>query len=200
MSNEKQKLLNEIDRFRRQYGESTESHGDIKNPHMQEHGQIFEMALPSDWVEGEPYLFKGGIGTRSFREVHPIDAPQAMLSFYYRGLPMSEQAGKTFHQLLASWPRTLSVKEIESVGDVLRDKRNAEDFAIYYAQTEDWNGKMVLCVEGRYKEVQEDVFEIFVDASGDGRVVQEIYFQAPKDSFAKFAKAAKESMRSIVWK
>lgn len=199
MSDERQKLKDEVHRIKSQYDGSNEI-GDTKEPLFQNHGQIMEMALPYGWVEGAPYQFRGGIGTRSFREVHPIDAPQAMLTFFYRGLPVSQECGDVFRAMLANPPHTLTEKEIRSLGDALRDKINPDDFLIYYAKTEDYNGKVVLCIEGRYKEVQEDVFEIFVDASGDGRAIQEIYFQAPKDSFAKYAKAAKESIRSIVWK
>ncbi len=199
MSDDRQKLKDEVQRIKSQYDGSNVAE-DTREPLFQNHGQIMEMALPHGWVEGAPYQFRGGVGTRSFREVHPIDAPQAMLSFYYRGLPVSQEWGDVFHAMLAKPPHTLTEKEIQSLGDTLRDKINPDDFLTYYAKTEDYNGKVVLCIEGRYKEVQEDVFEIFVDASGDGRSIQEIYFQAPKDSFAKHAKAAKESIRSIVWK
>lgn len=201
MSDEKQQLKEKIERIKNQFDPlASESSADKRNPSIANHGQIKEIVLPSGWVEGAPYNFRGGIGTRSFKEVHPIEAPQAMLSFFYRGLPVKEENARVFHALLEKKPHTLTEKEVQSLGEVLRDKLKPEDFSVFYAQTEDWNGKRVLCIEGRYKAVQEDAFEIFVDASGDGSAIQEIFFQAPKDSFLKYAKAAKESMRSITWK
>lgn len=170
------------------------------NPEVRNHGQIAEMTLPKGWEEGPPYRFAGGIGTRSFREIHPPEAPKAMLCFYYRGLPINPEAGKNFHDILAKPGHVLTQDELNSLGEVLRDKAKAEDFTPFLARTEDWNGKRVLVVEGRYPGIQEDTFEIFVDASGDGRAVQEIYYQAPKDIYIKYAKAAKDSMKSIQWK
>lgn len=170
------------------------------NPEMRNHGQIAEMTLPTGWEEAPPYRFTGGIGTRSFRNIHPPEAPNAILGFYYRGLPINEEAGKSFHDILQRPPHVLTQEEFKSLSEVLRDKAQAEDFISYVARTEDWNGKRVLVVEGRYAEIQEDTIELFVDARRDGRVIQEIYFQAPKDVYLKYAKAARGAMKSIQWR
>ncbi len=197
----RQTLQAEIDRLRNQLGRGdARSDGPDPNPEVKNHGQIAEMTLPKGWVGGAPYKFSGGIGTRSFREVHPADAPNAMLCFYYRGLPISADGGKAFHDLLQKPPHALTEDELKSLSEVLRDKARPEDFKVSSVRTQDWNGRRVLVVEGRYPGIQEDTTEIFVDASGDGRAVQEIYYQAPTDVYAKYATAAKDSMKSIDWK
>jgi hypothetical protein len=164
------------------------------------HGQIAHMVFPEGWVEGPPYRFEGGIGTRSFREFHPIEDPKAMLCFYYRGLPVNAALGERFHSVLEQEPHVLSDEEYSSLREILRDKHNPEDFTLISAQVEDFNGKRVLTVFGRYNKIQEDIYEIFIDADRTGRVVQEVYFQAPVDSYMKYLQDAINAMKSIEWK
>jgi len=165
---------------------------------IRDHGQIAQMELPEGWVEGPPHTFS--VGTRSFRELHPVEAPRFTLCFYYRGLLIPEAAGKAFHELLEKPAHVLSRAELQSVGEVLRDKARADDFNTSLARTEDLNGKRVLVVAGCYPRINEETVEVFVDARGDGRAVQEIYYQAPQDVFSQHAKAAKNAIRSIRWK
>jgi len=189
----------EIDRLKRQLNISPPLQT-TANPEMKNHGQISEMSLPGAWVETGPYSFAGGIGTRSFRGIHPPEHPKAILGFYYRGLPVSEEAGDHFHTILAEPPHVLGAAELESLSEVLRDKAWIVDFAKSSARTENINGKQILVVEGRYLGIQEDSCHFFVDALGDGRVVQEIYYQAPKDIYARYLKEAQDSLKSIKWK
>ena len=77
------------------------------------HGQIGKMPFPQGWEEGPPT--SGDIGTRSFREVHPHNDPQAKLCFYYRGLPASDGAGKNFKEILDKPPHILTKNEIMEI-------------------------------------------------------------------------------------
>jgi hypothetical protein len=161
-------------------------------------GQIKSMTLPSGWEEGPST--SGGIGSRSFREVHPAEFPDAKLCFYYRGLPTSEKSGDAFKAILDKPPHILSGAEISSLDEVLRGKDDKTVFSPLMIKTEDMNGKRVLTVNGRLNERQDDLKEILVDAEGTGRVVQEIYFQAPKELYTRYMKNAQQSMNSIEWK
>jgi hypothetical protein len=163
-------------------------------------GQIKDITLPKGWVGGEPYQFVGGVGARSFREVHPDAQPGSTLGFYYRGLPIGEEAAVNFHNLIEKPAHMLTQAELSSLHEVLRDKAGPKDFTPMVARTEDINGKRVLVIEGRYRELQEDTFAVFIDASGDGRAVQEVYYQAAKDNYLDNLKAARDAIRSIRWK
>jgi hypothetical protein len=165
---------------------------------VEDRGQIKEMTLPAGWEEGPST--SGGIGTRSFREVHPAEFPDAKLCFYYRGLPTSDAAGAAFKAVLDQPPHILSSKEISSLGEILRGKDDPNTFSPLMIKTEDVNGKRVLTVNGRINEKQDDLKEILVDADGTGKVVQEIYFQAPKELYTRYMKAAQDSMKTIEWK
>ncbi|HEY9715418.1 MAG TPA: hypothetical protein V6C72_18235 [Chroococcales cyanobacterium] len=169
-----------------------------KTVQMKDHGQIKEMALPKGWVDGIESA--GQQGTESFKEVHPKDAPDATLCFYYRGLPMTECSADTFKSILDKPPHVLSTSEIKSLSEVLRGKDNPDSFAAVMIKTEDLNGKRVLMVNGRLKDTQEDLQGVLVDADGSGKFVQEIYFQAPKDLYMRYNKEARQALKSIEWK
>lgn len=164
------------------------------------HGQIATMTFPPGWIEGPPHEFRGGVGTKSFREVHPVDAPNASMCFYFRGLPASEAAGQSFQAVLAQPAHVLTADEINSLDEILRGKGSAQEFQVGAVQTEDLNGKRLLAVQGRWLERQEDVLAIYVSADNSGRLVQEIYFQAPVHLYARYLPEAQQAMRSIKWK
>ena len=163
-----------------------------------DHGQIDKMELPNSWVEGPATT--GGIGTRSFREVHPETDPDAKLCFYYRGLPASDAAGKNFRNVLDKPAHILTKGEINSLSEILRGKDDPKIFTPTMIRTEELNGKLVLTVNGRLNEKQADLKAIIVDADGSGTVVQEIYFQAPKEIYLRYMKDARHAMNTINWK
>ena len=165
------------------------------------HGQIDRMTFPEGWVAGEP-VPNPGIGSRSFRDVHRADQPEVSVCFFYRGLPVSDGAANYFHAVLQAAPHKLTEAELESVQEILRFKTpfKSEQFLMSSARTEDINGKRVLIVEGSYAASSDRIYEIYVDADGTGRVVQEIYYQAPENSYDRHAKDVMNIVQSIKWK
>lgn len=168
--------------------------------HVTNQGQISDMVLPKGWKVGvQSQNVQGNSDYRDFRPEGDSDS-NARLCFFYRGRVTSRASGERFHTLLKAPDHVLSGKELESLKEVLRDKVTP-GFSLLSARTEELNGKRVLMIEGRFVEIQQDVRAILVDANGTtGRVVQEIYYQAPKDSYLRYLKHAKESMNSIEWK
>ncbi len=161
-------------------------------------GQISCMELPSGWEKGADEEKRQHSAT--YHEYHPEGDPSCQLGFYYRGRRTSENAGHNFHEVLNKPVHSLSRSEFDSLKETIRDKFNSTDFHATNARTVDINGKRVLLLEGRYNEIQQDAKHIFVDADGTGTAVQEIFFQAPKDKFANYAKTAERAMKSIRWK
>src|SRR5262249_29954654 len=94
----------------------------------------------------------------------------------------------------------LGPDEIKDVAQVIRDKSNQDDFELFSPRTESLNGKMVLVIEGRYVEAQEDAYSIYVDADGSGRLIRELHYRAPKYQFLRYLTSARKTFRSIVWK
>jgi len=179
---------------------STEIEKPNPHPEVHDHGQIGTMTLPEGWVEAPPREFMGGIGTRALREFYPPEQPEARLYLYYRGLPVSTTAGARFHKLLQAPPHNLTENELQLLSEALEDKANPDDFIVSDARIDDWNGKRVLVIEGKYTEVELDCLELFIDASSDGRAIQEVYYQAPHEVYSKYLPAARASLQSITWK
>lgn len=161
-------------------------------------GQIRSMSLPTGWEAGASQTGIAGQGT--FSEYHPPESPDTNICFFYRGRPVKASAAESFTSLLCQKPHFLTASELKSVADIIRDKADAEVFSVLFAKTAYWNGKCVMIVEGRYKNWDEDTFAIFVDASGTGWFVQEVYFQSPRTEYVRYRKEAKEALATIEWK
>jgi len=164
------------------------------------HGQIENIAIPEGWVEGPVTEFQG-IGTRSLREFHPPEAPDAQLCLFYRGLPVSAEGGELFREVLSEPDHQLSNDEVIALGEILRERADANVFELVNPpRTSTMSGKRVLLIEGLYKATNKYLQEMFINADGSGRVVQEIYFIAPQDDYCLHAVAAQEACNSIRWK
>jgi len=164
-------------------------------------GQVDSMVFPLGWVAGEP-AENPGIGSRWFREVYREDSPETSICFFYRGLPVADGPAEAFRSVLSRPAHSLSEDELKSLTRILEHKTPLESdlFKLTSARTEDWNGKTVMIVEGEYKESDDRIFEIYVDADGSGRFVQEIFYQAPSEQFLKFADEAQSALLSVKWK
>ncbi len=161
-------------------------------------GQIASVAIPAGWEEAPEK--KSGIPTMGYKSFHPKEAPQAELSFFYRGRRISKEGANAFKALLKKAPHVLSPGEFYSLKEILRDKSDPQEFAMLIAKTEEFNGKSVLVVEGRYLQIQEENRSIILDADGEGTAIQEIFFQAPKLIFPRYYRSATAAMRSIAWR
>jgi hypothetical protein len=172
-----------------------------QNQHMTQllnKGQIESIDLPRGWQREE--VAQGDIGSRSLVEFKVPDAPDARLAFFYRGLPINDDDAATFHATLEKPPHHLTPTEIKSLAAVLRERANPEVFKTLAAYTESMNGKNVLVLQGRYAQTGEDLYEVLVDASGDGKAVQEMYFQAPRQQYERHLAEAKRSFQTVKWK
>jgi hypothetical protein len=179
---------------------SKQQAGGRANLEIHDKGQIVSMTFARGWREGftEPY---SGIGHRSYNEIQLSSDEDVAVSFFYRGFPLHNQtAAEAFHTMLQSAPHTLSAQEVHSIAEVLGDKASTNAFNTLSIRTENLNGKNVLLVEGRYKALQQDVYQLYVDADGTGKNVQEVFYQAPREKYLAHLKDAKLAINSIQWK
>lgn len=167
-------------------------------PTLTNEGQISKMTLPAGWSRSAEQP-KASV-TSNYVEFHSEKNPTAKLGTYYRGHRISPLAGKRFHELLKAPPHELTSAEYLSLEEVLRDKAKAADFKVASKKTVSIGGKTVLLVEGKFNEIKQDAYAIYVDAEGSGEVVQEIFYQAPESQYSTNLKAAEETIKSIVWK
>ncbi len=160
-------------------------------------GQVERMSLPATWQEGQPTPLPA---SAFFKEYHAGSDADVKLCFYYRGQRASQAASAAFRNLLAKPCHVLTPSEIRSVAEIMRNKDDAGEFSMIAASTQLINGRRVLVVEGRFNEKQVDTEALYADCDGTGAVVQEIYYQAPKNRYVLHLKEARDAFKSIVWK
>ncbi|MBX9567827.1 MAG: hypothetical protein K2X77_02990 [Candidatus Obscuribacterales bacterium] len=161
-------------------------------------GQIQNITIPPSWEEH--FEERERAVPFTMRYFHPQDDENAMLAFFYRGRRLDKVNGEKFRKVLESPAHVLNQHEFEDLRAVLRDKNDPEEFQVVIAKTEDFNGKRVLIIEGRYLGIAEDNRHMFIDSDGTGTAVQEVFYQAHRSIFPRFYKAAAGAMRTIQWK
>jgi hypothetical protein len=161
--------------------------------------EVKQMRLPPGWVRGTSKE-RQEEKRYSYELFHRKDKPDVMLWFYYRGYKLGESASDNFRACLSKSPHVILPAELKELSDVIRDKSDPHGFKITGAHTESLNGKIVLAVQGRYVEAQEDAYTVYMDANGTGSVVRELHYRAPKPDYVRFLPEVKSSFRTIVWK
>jgi hypothetical protein len=163
-------------------------------PNLFNHGQISQLQLPEGWIEVE--VKRHDFEQASLKEFEKNDGH---LCFYFRGLPTSESAARAFEQVLSEASHHLVAREIADLAETLDDTADDTEFKILDARTEDWNDKRVLVIEGRWLKDKLDMIKFFIDARGDGAIVQEIYFFGSASTYAGLLPEIKAALRTIKW-
>ncbi|HEY9871100.1 MAG TPA: hypothetical protein V6D08_18180 [Candidatus Obscuribacterales bacterium] len=164
------------------------------------HGQIERMTIPDGWVEGPRQQFQG-IGTRSLREFHPPEAPEAQICLFYRGLPVDDESGEAFLSILGAPEHILSPEETASLRGVLKERADEALFELVKpAQTTTRGGRKALVLEGVYKQTKKYLHELVIAADAAGRVIQEIYFLGSQEDYYKYGADVQAAFNSIEWK
>ncbi len=156
-------------------------------------GQIKEISLPQNWIK---------VNEQNCEEDLVVftnsDDVATQIGFYYRGKPISHSEGRVLEQCLQK-EQILSLDNLDSLKSVLADFSYAEKFLLQSIVTSNLNGRIVLIVQGAWMKSQSLNYEILINASGDGTVVQQVFFKAPADVFTRQLPAIKQIFDTIVW-
>lgn len=147
------------------------------------YGQVVQMRLQSDWVEIE--VRHHDFEQASLREFVLKSEMDAHLCFYFRGLPMRDMAGNAFRRTLSFSAHHLSPTELDNLTEVWDYHETEGDFKISRAYTADLRNRRILIIEGHWVTDNLDMIKLFIDAKGDGQIVQEIYFFAEPNLYKK---------------
>lgn len=168
------------------------------NAVLSDQGQISRLTLPAGWSRStEKHSLPS---TANFVEFHSDKDPEVKICTYYRGHRISPAAGKKFHELLKAPAHDLDDASFSSLTEVLRDKAKPADFKTTSKKTLDINGRRVLLVEGKFNEIKQNAYALYVDAEDNGEVVQEVFYQAPEAKYGQYLKSAEAALKGIVWK
>lgn len=161
-------------------------------------GQIQTITIPAGWEEH--YEERERAVPFTMRFFQPQENENAILAFFYRGRRLDNANGDNFRKLLQQPAHVLNQQEFEDLKAVLRDKNDPDEFQVVIAKTEDFNGKRVLIIEGRYLGICEDNRHMYIDSDGSGTAIQEVYYQAHRSIFPRFYRTAAAAMRTIKWR
>jgi len=164
---------------------------------IQNYGQIKTMEVPAMWQLLDDHDPQSA--NPSWVKFGPPNMPNVEMYLYFRGRPLTRAAQEGLKSLLEAKPHQLTVKQIDSIGELLRDACLIEAFNFLNVRTQEWNGRNVLIVEGRWNQIMHDRFWMFVPESPECETVQEIWFQAPVEQFPAQLKYARQALNSIHW-
>jgi hypothetical protein len=177
---------------------------DTSDPHSADldvisRGPVRQMRIPHGWSWGERR--NSGSQLNSYQELFLRNNPEVTIWFFYRGSRISEASTKLFHEILAKHDHLLSKTEITSLSDVLKEQADPQSFDLLIAKAAEINGRKVLVVEGRYRETHLDRYHLYLEADlhGQGGVIQEIFYQAPKENYFRHLAEAKNAFNTIQW-
>lgn len=165
-------------------------------------GPVSKLVLPDNWLEHKvPKVNREDIKT--LRKFHSPDNIQIQFCAYYRGLPVSKSSGDLFCRHLTEVSQLEDEKAVLSLQDDLQEILGPlafkDDFTLEKAQIKDLNGKRVLEVEGVWPKLNLKSRNIFIDASGDGTIVYELYYGAPEEEFNGYIETVDNALSSIIW-
>ncbi len=180
-------------------------------------GAIKSFTLPSGWSAGDNA--SGGIGQRHIERFNPPLDKSVEISVYYRGLPISDPGAGAFQDILkakpaAQRPEMLTADEVRKLQEAMgtmtigdnqytnpsTNPRYAPVFHVNAAYTTRLNGKTVLGVEGSFVDETgkriNDYTGYFIDRDGNGKNIQEIFYQAPPDKYPRYLLKFKDSLKN----
>jgi hypothetical protein len=164
---------------------------------IENQGQIKSMELPASWQLLENYA--PGTATASYVRFGPVNSPETELVLYFMQRPLPQAVQKNLQSLLAAKDSLLTKSQIDSLSFMLRDASLLDSFNFLSVRSQDWNGKRVIVVEGRWNQIQQDRFWMFIPDGPECETVQEVWFQAPVAQYPAHLKYARQAMNSIVW-
>ncbi len=66
--------------------------------------------------------------------------------------------------------------------------------------TTEFNGKRAVIVEQDWLSTKQTSYQVLVDTLGDGRIIYNLMFVAPKAVYPKFVESAKASFETSLWR
>ena len=162
-------------------------------------GIVGSMRVPAGWSWGERR--DSGSQMNSYQELFVAANPEVTIWFYYRGARLSEQSTEVFRRMLSAPEHLLTRSELASIEEIIKEQSDPQQFDVLISKTAELNGRKVVIIEGRYKETQLSRYHIYAEADPHGRggVVQEIFYQAPKDVYIRHLSEARVAFSSIEW-
>jgi len=164
---------------------------------LENYGRIKSIEMPATWQLLEDHHPESA--SPSWLTFGPQNVPNVEMFLYFQGRPLTGDTQENLKTILSANSNQLTRKQIESIGELLREACLIDAFNFLDVRVQDWNGQKVLIVEGRWNQLMHDRFWMFIPGSSECETVQEIWFQAPVDTYAAQLKYARQALKSIKW-
>ncbi len=164
---------------------------------IQNQGQIKSMELPASWQLLDDY--DPHAAQPSYLRYGPGNLANVELYLYFPGRALPGAVQQSIKNILGGPERQLSATEIDSISILLRDASLPGAFSFLNVRSQNWKGKKVLLVEGRWNEIQQDRFWLIVPSNSECETHQEIWFQAPSDVYPAQLRNARQALETICW-
>lgn len=165
---------------------------------VENEGQVRQMELPGQWIERQ--VQKQPLQVKQMRSFHRVDNANVQVRFVYRGHAESVETARGFQECLSRHPGVLDCTEINSLAAVIGELADPDEFRISTAQTMDLGNRRVLWVEGRWLDSPYWSGNVFLDADGTGRAIQQVECFAELSVYDAEGPLFQEILRSIRWK
>ncbi|MBA4026662.1 MAG: hypothetical protein C0473_00320 [Cyanobacteria bacterium DS3.002] len=160
---------------------------------------VVEITPPAGWLKSKPHPSQAD--NSSLESFSPPGNPDVTLNRYYRGHELNDQSAAAFRNILEKKPATnqeqlLSPSEIKALSQVFGQSSVGDNqysnstksgtsaspaFELDVAYTKQIKGKPGVVVEGRFVDAdgtpQKEFIGAFIDSTGTGKVVQEVYLE-----------------------
>ncbi|SRR5579883_2772545 len=167
--------------------------------HLEGMEPLDSISIPSEWTR-EKEGPSGGDRSCSIN-YRPASAPQVVLSVYYRGYEISEDEARPLASLLEEAAQELSPDRFYSLGHaVLANLADRSAFVLDSAETVRLNGKLVLAVEGSWKNGGKRFIGYILGADQSCTDLKEIFFEGQEPQFSRWQDQALRLMGSVTWK
>lgn len=164
---------------------------------LENYGRIKRIEMPATWQLLDNHQPQSA--SASWLKFGPPNMPNVEMFLYFQGRPLTGGAQDNLKTILSANKTQLSLKQIESIAELLREAYLIDAFNFLDVRVQEWNGQKVLIVEGRWNQIMHDRFWMFIPGNSECETVQEIWFQAPVDIYAAQLKNARQALKSIQW-
>lgn len=168
--------------------------------------------MSEGWVENE---ISDGINIQTIRSFSPPENPAVRMELFYRGLPVSEDAGASFRKILKLAPKVIFNRQIKSepttvetqcitelievLGNVGNNQITNKQigfrgpaFILNRLEVLPWSGKPLITTRGYFQDPENnnminEFYGFFIDADPNDTAcnIEEIYLEAATEELYK---------------
>ena len=160
-------------------------------------GSNLTMPLPQGWREfPAPDQGAALYTVREFRPENSSD-DSTSISYYNRGLALSDYDAQAFSSALRKPEHELSADEIRNLSEILADAANEDTFSTKTVTLKNLNGRMAIVLEGQFYESKTKMCRVYLSKGAEALFVDEVFFSAPSADYDRCIDEVKDCILAL---